>query len=1065
MKRTLLLLMMAITTWSFSQNKNRALIIGISDYKELPKGLQLQYADDDAMEFYNFILSNAIGNIDSTDVKLLLNDEATAAQIYSALDELIEVSKPNDKIIIYFSGHGDIETKTVRQRGFLLAHDSPRAGYQVGGTVKLSDLQDYLETLVVTNKARVILITDACRSGKLAGGEAGASQTTAALHEQWASITKILSSQAGELSAESNAWGTGHGVFTYNLIHGLWGLADTDKDGWVSFNELNIYLSQEVPKATFNSQHPMVYGGNLGSKMSRVDKVKVAEIIAKTNSNNLDASMLLASNKGSFTNLDTMSKRLYNNFKSAVDRGDLLLPKKKNAVELYRQLNNLNAQNIPFINEMKRVMVAKIEDEVQTTLNRYMVHDKTLTDKDYRLASEKMDLALTLIPSNYPRFNSITAKKLFLKANLLECICDPKAVSDKKAMQSLAILKKAIALDPDVAYLYNSLGSAYFFLEKYDSAMASYKQASQLAPSWLYPISNLGTAYLTKEDYLNPVDIDSAIEKYRKVIRLDSGYSYGYYDLYRGLYSKSEWGLAYYYKAVSYYLEDDEKQFWKDLEVATSFGYDISSSSFFKYNSSKNSGELLINLPEYTALLGKYDKEQAQVTIADSYFDLAQTNLKNKKYDKAIEYFNKANENWPEEFGKRYSGLSDAYAFKNDKARSAYYKAKGYQQEYDQEKAIENYQLAISLNPNLTESFIALGDLYDESGSTEEAIQNYEKAVALNPNWTEGLIRLGGAYTDQGDYKKATEYYEHAVALDPKRADGFERLGYLYKKDNQFGKAIENYEKSIQLDTSSFENFIQLGKLYKGNMDYEKAIKSFQKAINLDSTSSTGFVHLAEFYQGQRDYEKAVKNYNKATALNPTATESQIKLGDMYRDKKDYALAIQSYQKAVVANPKETNSIFKLGVLYFYYMGSKFYDKALEQYSKAIAKDTTWAYYNIGLVYLEMKDYNKAIESFLIVIKHYKGHQLYLSKNSYMTNYGSPYFKLSSAYAGQGNQQLLNLYNAKGYLVEGAIEKSLEWIELAAKSGYDISSDSFFNEELKDSEEFKNLVKKYPKKN
>ena len=22
---------------------------------------------------------------------------------------------------------------------------------------------------------------------------------------------------------ESNAWGTGHGVFTYNLIHGLWG--------------------------------------------------------------------------------------------------------------------------------------------------------------------------------------------------------------------------------------------------------------------------------------------------------------------------------------------------------------------------------------------------------------------------------------------------------------------------------------------------------------------------------------------------------------------------------------------------------------------------------------------------------------------------------------------------------------------------------------------------------------------------------------------------------------------------------------------------------------------------
>lgn len=1060
MKRSLVWLLVGFALCTNAQNKNRALIIGISEYKELPKALQLQYADDDAMEFYKFILSKAAGNIDSADVKLLLNADATAAQIYSALDELIDVSKANDKVIIYFSGHGDIETKTVRQRGFLLAHDSPKAGYQVGGTVKLSDLQDYLETLVATNKARVILITDACRSGKLAGGEAGATQTTASLNEQWGSITKILSSQAGELSGESSEWGSGHGVFTYNLINGLWGLADSDKDGWVSLTELNIYLSQEVPKATFDSQHPVI-SGSLGSKMSRVDKNKVAELISKSKP---DASILLASNKGAFTNLDTLSKRLYRNFKSAVERGNLLHPKKGSAFDLYKQLSSLNSQNIPFINEMKRVLVANVEDEVQATLNRYMVHDKSLKETDYHLASEKMDFALSLIPANYPRFNSITAKKLFLKADLLECICDPKAVHDKKAKQSLAVLKKAVTLEPDLAYIYNSLGSAYFFLDKYDSAVASYKQANQIAPAWLYPISNLGSTYLTKGADSTPADIDKAIELYRRVIQLDSSYSNGYYDMARALYFKSEWASGYYYNALSYYLNGDEKQFWKGLEVAVSFGYNVSTSSFFKYHSSLKSGVPLIDMPEYQKLLNKFDKEGSQATLWESNYWLGTENLKNKQYDKAIENFKKAIENLPLE-SKSYYGLSEAYANKKDNARSAYYKAKGLQQEYDVEKAAENYKLAISANPNLVEFYIALGDLYEENASSDEAIQNYVKAVSLNPNWADGFIRLGKLYRDQDENEKAIENYKHAVAIDPKLAEGYKRLGEFYKDDKQIDKAIENFEKALHLDSLWLDGFIGLGDLYNGQKKYDNALKNLQKAIDLDSTSAPGFVLLAEFYADQKDYEKAIKNYNKAIALKPTSSENIIKFGNMYRDKMDYDHAMETYQKAVDANPKDTQGFFRLGDLYCYYMRNRNYDKAIEQYSKAIAKDTVWAYFNIGLVYMSSKDYSKAINPLLLVVKHYKGHRLYLHRNHYMTNYGRPYTELGNAFIQQGKQAQGYVAYAKGYLINNDVVKSLEWLEKAAKSGFDISSDSFFKEDLKDNEQYKNLLTQYPKKN
>lgn len=116
----------------------RAVIIGVSDYKTVQS---LQYAHSDALSFYYFLRSPAGGEIDSSNILLLLNEKATAAQIFGALDWLLAVTQEGDQVIFYFSGHGDLETKTIRQNGFLLAHDSPEAAYMSGGTIGINYLQ------------------------------------------------------------------------------------------------------------------------------------------------------------------------------------------------------------------------------------------------------------------------------------------------------------------------------------------------------------------------------------------------------------------------------------------------------------------------------------------------------------------------------------------------------------------------------------------------------------------------------------------------------------------------------------------------------------------------------------------------------------------------------------------------------------------------------------------------------------------------------------------------------------------------------------------------------------
>ncbi len=529
----LLLVLFIYPASSFAQGTSRALIIGVSHYSQLPKESQLEFADHDAQAFYDFIRSTSAGHFEDDHVKLLLNAKATAAEIYAGLNWLVDETKEDDRVVIYFSGHGDIERKTVRQRGFLLAYDSPPAGYNVGGTIDVTFLQDYLETLAA-KKARVILITDACRSGKLAGGQAGAAQTTAALQEQWTDITKVLSSQAGELSEESMKWGDGHGIFTFSLINGLWGLADRNGDGMVSLGELNIYLSMEVPTETGETQHPVV-SGDQRSFLSKVDSAKVAALRVK----NLmpgASGLLLASNKGDFGKLDSAAAQIREHFITAISSKRLIAPASGSAYHYFKQFSSFGQQYPAVMNEMRRILVARLEDDAQTILNRYMKQELAVSsgaqtsmvdETRFALAGHELDSALSLMSKENGRYNSVLSRSLFLRVNVLGCTCAPNDISHSKARSSLATLKKAIVLEPEAAYLYNSLGSSYFYLNMYDSAIIQYSKAIELAPTWTYPITNLGTAYDKTGE------LDKSISTHKKSIEIGPNDIHSYLMIYR----------------------------------------------------------------------------------------------------------------------------------------------------------------------------------------------------------------------------------------------------------------------------------------------------------------------------------------------------------------------------------------------------------------------------------------------------------------------------------------------------------------------------------------------------
>jgi tetratricopeptide (TPR) repeat protein len=108
-------------------------------------------------------------------------------------------------------------------------------------------------------------------------------------------------------------------------------------------------------------------------------------------------------------------------------------------------------------------------------------------------------------------------------------------------------------------------------------------------------------------------------------------------------------------------------------------------------------------------------------------------------------------------------------------------------EEYDQ--AIQNYDKAIELNPNLAIAYNNRGNAYEDKGEYDRAIQDYDKAIELNPNLAIVYNCRGNVYVDKGKYDQAIQDYNKAIELDPENAEFYtnnrklaEKLKKVYKK-------------------------------------------------------------------------------------------------------------------------------------------------------------------------------------------------------------------------------------------------------------------------------------------
>jgi tetratricopeptide (TPR) repeat protein len=650
-----------------------AVVIGISEFENLPKDDWLEFADRDAQSFYQFITSPRGRNFPPENVFLLTDKEALSQAMRTKLGStLVNKIKPEDTVYIFIATHGTVEKEAAKE-GYLMAYDSDREDLY-SSALPMRELGNIMQNRLQKAK-RIFLFADVCRAGKL-GQVQGAVNRYIEDASSKAETMGLLASRPNEFSRESDQWGGGHGVFTYYLLKGLMGDADTDKDNTVTAAELVSYLQSHVEDATERQQHIRDFGDfEPETPMSFVDKAAPQDL--KLGTAFKRSPTLLAALQGG---VPAESEVVRDSLDRAIVEGRLLSPAGNNAWDLYQRylLYPLADEDRSDAEDELVIALASAGDKVLTAYRR--------GDQVIALNAAAYDQGAQL----FGRASEISRDDRALQSKA-KFMAGRAMVENRQFDQGIALLREATSLDPEAAYSYNALGIAYMEQQRWNEAIENFRAASARAEKWVYPHFNLARVFFSQNR------LRDAEDEYRAGIGIENelGLKYGYLHN----------NLGVLYLKLGRFAQAEE-QFRRAIELkpddAPSY-YNLGLS----LDQENKASEAEASYRKAADLAPKF--AEPRLKLAEIYQKERKTELQESVLQEVIDG-NPSNQSGYDALGQLY--------------------LKG--KKWDQAEQVYTQMLANGVNP--AAALAGLGDAHAGQGNWPQAAEDYRQAMARSAN-------------------------------------------------------------------------------------------------------------------------------------------------------------------------------------------------------------------------------------------------------------------------------------------------------------------------------------------
>lgn len=488
-----------------------------------------------------------------------------------------------------------------------------------------------------------------------------------------------------------------------------------------------------------------------------------------------------------------------------------------------------------------------------------------LSRGEYGMALTTINQSVKLIPKKDKEWK---AYSYALRSAINQCLGDT-----LKALEDYAM---AIDLTPDNTELYDERGQLYYATGQYELSDKDYQKICELDPGGVVGYMGLGRNDEARGDY------EEAIKHFDYVIKLDSDYSSGY-----SFRAASLVKLKHYDKAVDDII--------KALEI----------------NKDDMAFSLMVEIadPAFTQLISKLKIQCVKNPNSDYWpYCLAGIYREKEQYKLALEQFKisfeKEGNSTPAYFASQCCcGLEDYqsalkyidYAIESDSSVNAYFmqKANILYELGQTEQATRQIGVYISRMPEYGIGYYRRGFFKGNAQDYDGAIEDYTMAIALDPDHAYPYLRRGDMYLAKGQKELAMADYRKVVEIDTVPGNS-SRAQYAFLGLGQKEKAIDFMNRIIEQDKENKDNYYDKACLYSRMGEKEEALKalkiSLEKGFRLfkqieNDEDLDGIRNLPEFKALIEEYrkihEKEVTSEEDVVYVEKTAEVPFVKEGEM----------------------------------------------------------------------------------------------------------------------------------------------------------------------------------------
>ena len=163
-----------------------------------------------------------------------------------------------------------------------------------------------------------------------------------------------------------------------------------------------------------------------------------------------------------------------------------------------------------------------------------------------------------------------------------------------------------------------------------------------------------------------------------------------------------------------------------------------------------------------------------------------------------------------------------------------------------------------------------LGVWYRSIKQNDRALENYNKVLALNPKYALTYNNRGNIYFERGQDELALADYNMAISLDAKKVTTYANRALIHIRKNEFDKALEDFNKAEQLDSTFARTYYNRGIYYDMVGDHQKAYDDFTKYLRLVPSDDGIYNSRGISLQKMGKHQESLADFSKAIEMLPT---------------------------------------------------------------------------------------------------------------------------------------------------------------------------------------------------